>query len=182
MIESEEQQTEPDFSGCAFLGQEPGPVKKVDEAGMAFHTENQMPPAVAILDLGCTRAIASRNAINAVFDTTMKRGAQDLSMRMRIHNNGSALRSLSFACTYDKAWNVHTTACDIVEGGDVPLLMSLPQMRHLGFQFEPTTEVIPGIYQTRNLEASAQDVKEHSFRYGIPRHCLVYECSLFQDT
>ena len=32
---------------------------------MAFHTENQVPPTVAILDLGCTRAVGSRNAINA---------------------------------------------------------------------------------------------------------------------
>ena len=37
---------------------------------------------------------------------------------------------------YDKAWNVHTTEFDIVEEGNVPLLMSLLQMRNLGFQFE----------------------------------------------
>ena len=37
---------------------------------------------------------------------------------------------------YDKAFNVHTTEFDIVEEGNVPLLMSLPQMRNLGFQFE----------------------------------------------
>ena len=37
---------------------------------------------------------------------------------------------------YDKAWNVRTTEFDIVEEGNVPLLMSLPQMRNLGFQFE----------------------------------------------
>ena len=59
---------EPDFSGCAFLGQEPNPVQKVEEEGVAFHTENQMPPTVAILDLGCTRAMGSRNAVNAFCD------------------------------------------------------------------------------------------------------------------
>ena len=37
---------------------------------------------------------------------------------------------------YDKSWSVHTTEFDIVEEGNVPLLMSLPQMRNLGFQFE----------------------------------------------
>ena len=52
MMEGEDQQKEPDLSGCAFLGQEPDSVKKVDEEGMAFHTKNQMPPTVAILDLG----------------------------------------------------------------------------------------------------------------------------------
>ena len=35
-----------------------------------------------------------------------------------------------------KAWSVHTTEFDIVEEGNVPLLMSLAQMRNLGFQFE----------------------------------------------
>ena len=58
MVEGEDQQKEPDFSGCAFLGQEPDSVKKVEREGMAFH-KNQMPPTVAILDLGCTRALGS---------------------------------------------------------------------------------------------------------------------------
>ena len=44
VTENGEQSMEPDFSGCAFLGQEPNPVQKVEEEGLAFHTENQMPP------------------------------------------------------------------------------------------------------------------------------------------
>ena len=45
-----------------------------------------------------------------------------------------------------------------------------------------TTAVIPELSKTRNVETQAQDVKEHSFSYGLPRHCLVHECSVFQDT
>ena len=60
VTQDEEQSMEPDLSGCAFLGQEANPVQKVEEEGVAFHTENQMPPTVAILDLGCTRALGSR--------------------------------------------------------------------------------------------------------------------------
>ena len=37
---------------------------------------------------------------------------------------------------YDHGWNSQFTEFDIVEEGDVLLLMSLPQMRNLGFQFE----------------------------------------------
>ena len=37
---------------------------------------------------------------------------------------------------FDNGWNTQFTEFDIVEEGDVPLLMSLPQMRTLGFQFE----------------------------------------------
>ena len=65
MMEGEDQPKVPESSGCAFLGQEPDSALKVEEEGMAFHTENQMPPTVAILDLGCTKAMGSRNAINA---------------------------------------------------------------------------------------------------------------------
>jgi len=41
---------------------------------------------------------------------------------------------------YDNGWNTQFTEFDIVEEGDVPLLMSLPQVRNLGFQFELTPE------------------------------------------
>ena len=41
---------------------------------------------------------------------------------------------------YDHGWNTQFTEFDIVEEGDVPLLMSLPQMRNLGFQFKFTPE------------------------------------------
>ena len=41
---------------------------------------------------------------------------------------------------YDHRWNSQFTEFDIVEEGDVPLLMSLPQMRNLGFQFELTPD------------------------------------------
>ena len=47
MMENEDQQKEPESSGCAFLGQEPDSAMKVEEEGIAFHTENQMPPTVA---------------------------------------------------------------------------------------------------------------------------------------
>jgi len=41
---------------------------------------------------------------------------------------------------YDHGWYTQFTEFDIVEEGDVPLLMSLPQMRNLGLQFELTPE------------------------------------------
>ena len=41
---------------------------------------------------------------------------------------------------YDHGWDTEFTEFDIVEEGGVPLLMSLPQMRNLGFQFELTRD------------------------------------------
>ena len=43
---------------------------------------------------------------------------------------------------YDHGWNSQFTEFDIVEEGDVPLLMSLPQMRNLGFQIELTPDKV----------------------------------------
>ena len=39
-------------------------------------------------------------------------------------------------CMYDREYVVQSTEFDIVEQGHVPVLMSLPQMRNLRFQFE----------------------------------------------
>ena len=66
------------------------------------------------------------------------RRVQDVSLQTL--NNPSALRRLIVLFMYDLGWNCQFTAFDIVEEGDVPLLMSLPQMRNLGFQFEPTPD------------------------------------------
>jgi len=124
MTENEDQQMEPDLSGCAFLGQEPNPVKKVGE---------DMPPTVAILDLGCTRAMGSRNAINAFCDYVDK---YDCGLWYKIGGTGSRFCFANSQQTkrteklvthmYDKAWNVRATEFDVVEEGNVPFSMSLP--------------------------------------------------------
>ena len=36
--------------------------------------------------------------------------------------------------------------------------------------------------QPNGRGASTQDVKEHSFSHGLPRHLLVHECSVFQNS
>ena len=134
--------------------------------------------------------MGSRTAINAFCDYVNK---HDCGLWYKIEETSSGYflaNAQQTNCTgklvihmYDKSWSVHTTEFDIVEEGTVPLLMSLPQMRKLGFQFLAlTTEVIPELHQTRNLETPAQDVKERSPSYGLPRHSLVHERSLLQDT
>ena len=173
MIEEEDQQKEPDFSGCAFLGQELDSAMKVEEEGMAFHTENQMPPTVAILDLGCTRAMGSRNAINAFCEYVDK---HDCGLWYKIEPTSSRFffaNSQQTKCTekliihmYDKAWNVHTTEFDIVEEGNVPLLMSLPQMRNLGFQFELSP-------QQSFLNCTRLGIWKHKLRMSKSTHLVM---------
>ena len=169
----EDQSMEPDLSGCAFLGQEANPVQKVEEEGVAFHTENQMPPTVAILDLGCTRAMGSRNAVNAFCDYVDK---NDCGLWYKIEPTSSRFffaNSQQTKCTeklvihmYDKSWSVHTTEFDIVEEGNVPLLMSLPQMRNLGFQFELSP-------QKSFLNCTRLGIWKHQLRMAKSTHLVM---------
>ena len=173
VTKNEEQSMEPDSSGCAFLGQEPNPVQKVEEEGLAFHTENQMPPTVAILDLGCTRAMGSRNAVNAFRDYVDK---HDCGLWYKIEETSSRFffaNSQQTKCTeklvihmYDKAWSVHTTEFDIVEEGSVPLLTSLPQMRNLGFQFELSP-------QKSFLNCTRLGIWKHQLRMSKSTHLVM---------
>ena len=173
VTQDEDQSMEPDPSGCAFLGQEANPVQKVEEEGVAFHTENQMPPTVAILDLGCTRAMGSRNAVNAFCDYVDN---NDCGLWYKIEPTSSRFffaNSQQTKCTeklvihmYDQSWSVHTTEFDIVEEGNVPLLMSLPQMRNLGFQFELSP-------QKSFLNCTRLGIWKHQLRMAKSTHLVM---------
>ena len=118
------------------------------EKGLAFHTENSAPPTVCILDLGCTRAMGSRRAVEAFcryVDSHPNSGLwyeiQPTSSRFFFANSQQSKCTEKLVIfMYDHGWNTQFTEFDIVEEGDVPLLMSLPQMRNLGFQLELTPE------------------------------------------
>ena len=118
------------------------------ENGLAFHTGNSAPPTVCILDLGCTRAMGSRRAVEAFCryaDSHPNSGLwyeiQPASSRFLFANSQQSKCTEKLVIfMYDNGWKTQFTEFDIVEEGDVPLLMSLPQMRNLGFQFELTPE------------------------------------------
>ena len=118
------------------------------EKGLSFHTENSASPTVCILDLDCTRAMGPRKAVAAFCRYV---GSHPNSgLWYEIHPTSSSFffaNSQQSKCTekivifmYDHGWNSQFTEFDIAEEGDVPLLMSLPQMRNLGFQFELTPD------------------------------------------
>ena len=144
--ECSEQSEESSEKDCAFSFHA-NPVDAC-EKGLAFHVENSAPPTVCILDLGCTRAMGSRKAVDSFcryVDSHPNSG-----LWYEIHPTRSRFffaNSQQSKCTekivifmYDHGWTSQFTEFDIVEEGDVPLLMSLPQMRNLGFQFELTPD------------------------------------------
>ena len=114
----------------------------------AFHTENSAPRTVCILDLGCTRALGSRRGVEAFcryVDSHPNSGLwyeiQPTSSRFFFASSQQSKCTEKLVIfMYDHGWNTQFKEFDIVEEFDVPLLMSLPQMKNLGFQFELTPE------------------------------------------
>ena len=139
-MNSEEHSREQEISSTSrqalsFLANE---TSVSDDVGTAFHSENRVSPTVCIMDLGCTRAMGSRRAVTAFCkyvdahpDTGLWYELKPTSSRFFFANSQQSTCSEKLVVyMYDYAWKVQNTEFDIVEEGDVPLLMSLPQMRN----------------------------------------------------
>ena len=100
-------------------------------------------PTHAILDLGCTRAMGSRPAITAFMSAATKRGL--VCEVLPTQGKFNFANSQTTTCTEKmRVWFPTqppvSTDFDIVEEGNVPLLMSLIQMRNLRFSLQLTPE------------------------------------------
>ena len=101
-------------------------------------------PTSMVLDLGCTRAMASRVAAQDLMkfcDHNPDCGiwyhiAETTSQFTFANSESTKCNQKLVVCMYDKEYVVQSTEVDIVKQGHVPILMSLPQMRNLRFQFE----------------------------------------------
>ena len=101
-------------------------------------------PTSMVLDLGCTRAMASRVAAQDLMkfcDHNPDCGiwyhiAETTSQFTFANSESTKCNQKLVVCMYDREYVVQSTEFDIVEQGHVPILMSLPQMRNLRFQFE----------------------------------------------
>ena len=105
-------------------------TKQVDacENGPSFHIGNSTPPTLCILDLGCTRAMGSRKAVDALcshVDSHPNSGlwyeVQPTSSRCFFANSQqSKCTDKIVIFMYDHGWNAQFTEFDIVKEGDVP--------------------------------------------------------------
>ena len=101
-------------------------------------------PTSMVLDLGCTRAMASLLAAQDLMKFCdhnpdcgiWYRIAETTSQFTFANSESTKCNQKLVACVYDREYFVQSTEFDIVEQGHVPILMSLPQMRNLRFQFE----------------------------------------------
>ena len=96
----------------------------------AFITQ-PLTPTSMVLDLGCARAMTSR-----VAGTRTVASGITQSKFTFANSESTQCKQKLVICMYDREFAVQSTEFDIVEQGDVPTLMSLPQMRNLRFQFD----------------------------------------------
>ena len=101
-------------------------------------------PTSMVLDLGCTRAMTSWRAAKDFMEFCDQnpdcglwcRLDQTTSQFTFANSESASCKQKIVVCMYDVDYAVQSTEFDIVEQGEVPTLMSLPQMRNLRFQFD----------------------------------------------
>ena len=96
-------------------------------------------PTSMVLDLGCTRAMTSWRAAKDLMEFCDQnpdcglwyRLDQTTSQFTFANSESASCKQKIVICMYDVDYAVQSTEFDIVEQGEVPTLMSLPQMRNL---------------------------------------------------
>ena len=109
------------------------------------HLDLKTNPTFAVLDLGCTRAMASRYAVNKFTEHAASLGIDYEILPTTSHFTFAN----SQTDTVTEKIRVHLptrppcwTEFDILEKGTVPLLFSLPQMRNLYFKLDLEPDVV----------------------------------------
>ena len=92
-----------------------------------------------VLDLGCTKSMGSRRAVQAFEWQAWYHGItvswKPCYTEMSFANSATEILEWCVDITFPTTPPV-TTTVDVHESGDIPILMSLPQMMNLGFKLE----------------------------------------------
>ncbi|CAE7374757.1 Cpr [Symbiodinium natans] len=99
-------------------------------------------PTSMVLDIGCTRAMTSRQAAKEFMGFVDHHPDCGLWYELRPTNSHFSFANSEMAqrkekiviFMYDLSYTIQSTEFDIVDQGTVPFLMSLPQMRNLRFK------------------------------------------------
>ena len=110
----------------------------------AAYLAHELSPTMMVLDLGCTRAMTSRSAADALMKFCDQNPHEGLWYRLEgtssmftfANSESTECKQRMVVRMYDKDYSIQSTSFDIVEQGSVPILMSLPQMRNLKFKIE----------------------------------------------
>ena len=131
-------------------------------------------PTFVILDIGCTRCMGSRKAVNAFLEAWKRRGNEAEMLR----SNASFKFANSHAshCTeklriWFKTKPAIYTDVDIVEEGNVPILLSLPQMQNLRFQFDASPDNV-------FLTCESLAYKRRPLKMSTSKHLVLDLCDI----
>ena len=131
-------------------------------------------PTFVILDLGCTRSMGSRKAVNAFLKAWRLKGNE----AEILESNASFKFANSQATNCKEKMRIwfHTkppiyTDVDIVEEGNVPILFSLPQMQNLRFQLEADPE---NVY----LTCKSLDYYRQPLKMSVTKHLVIDLCDI----
>ena len=139
----------------------------------AFNTmENQERPTQMILDSGCTRAMCSRHACNRMIAGLKKAGSPI---------QAELLEDASTFCFANSQRSVAKEKCriwistnpplftdfSIIEEGHVPFLMSLPQMKNLGFILDMSQNPVRVTFNKGFLKGQGMAIDESSSRHLV---------------
>jgi hypothetical protein len=126
-------------------------------------------PTSVILDLGCTRAMGSRQAIEKFMKAAAKHHLQCeiLPSQVTFSFANSETTQVKEKC---RVWFPTTPPCstdfDIIEQGKIPMLMSLSQMRNLRFELALTPE-------QALMTCPAFGYKAFPLKISISRHLIL---------
>ena len=131
-------------------------------------------PTYVILDLGCTRAMGSRVAVNRLLNVAHHYGITyeilPTDSKFNFANSQTATCTERVRLWLPTNPPIHTDF-DIVEEGNVPLLLSLPQMRNLHFTLELSPD---GDY----LISPAFNNKKVKVKSALSNHLVLDLCSI----
>ena len=140
LLEIERKEEVPDDVPQPLTGQ----VYMATPESETSYLTHALTPTSMVLDLGCTRAMTSWRAAKDLMEFCDKnpdcglwyRLDQTTSQFTFANSESASCKQKIVVCMYDVDYAVQSTEFDIVEQGEVPTLMSLPQMRNLRFQFD----------------------------------------------
>ena len=127
------------ISGLMILGLQllGGVARKAHTAWMAVHSLNlAYDPTNVVLDLGCTRSIESRSAIERYQKHSWYYGVTTCRCNKSFVFANSGTETCSESCImHFPTTPPCSTMVDVFETGDVLILFSLPQKRKIGYDY-----------------------------------------------
>ncbi len=131
-------------------------------------------PTFVILDLGCTRSMGSRKAVDAFLKAWKRKGNEaeilESNASFKFANSQATNCTEKMRIWFRTKPPIYTDV-DIVEEGSVPILFSLPQMQNLRFRLEADPD---NVY----LTCKSLNYHRQPLRMSVTKHLVIDLCDI----